>query len=92
MNTINKSTSFTPFQLCFGCSPCVFPPLIPAKQSATTTDIDTWHVIHHLETDVLKAQDNLLKAKISQSFQANKHHSLNFPFSIGSQVQLSTLH
>lgn len=92
MNTINKSTGFTPFQLCFGRSPRVIPPLIPAKQSATVADIDAWHVIRRLETDVLEAQDNLLEAKISQSIQANKHRTLKFPFTIGSRVCLSTLH
>ena len=92
MNTINKSTGFTPFQLRFGQSPRVIPPLIPAKPSATVADIDAWHVIRRLELDVLEAQDNLLKAKISQSLQANKQRSLKFPFSIGSRVRLSTLH
>ena len=81
-----------PFQLHMGCSPQVIPPLIPAKSSATVSDIDAWHVIWQLETDVLKAQDNLLHTKISQSTQANKHHTLKFPFHIGSHVRLSTLH
>jgi len=92
MNTINKSTGFTPFQLCMGRSPRVIPPLILAKSSATVSDVDAWHVIWQLETDVLKAQDNLLCAKISQSTQANKHCTLKFPFHIGSHVCLSTLH
>ena len=92
MNTINKSTGFTPFQLQFSRSLRVIPLLIPAKPSATVADIDAWHVIHRLELDVLEAQDNLLKAKISQSLQANKQWSLKFPFSIGSRVHLSTLH
>ena len=92
MNTVNKSTGFTPFQLCFGHSPRVIPPLIPAKPSAMVAEIDEWHVIRRLELDVLEAQDNLLKAKISQSLQANKQCSLKFPFSIGSRVRLSTLH
>ena len=92
MNMVNKSTGFTPFQLCLGCSPRIIPPLLPAKPSATVADVDTWHVIRQLETDVLEAQDNLLKAKISQYFQANTNCTLKFPFSIGSQVRLSTLH
>ena len=92
MNTINKSTGFTPFQLHMGRSPRVIPPLIPAKSSATVSDMDAWHVIRQLEADVLEAQDNLLRAKISQSTQSNKHHMLKFPFKIGSRVRLSTLH
>ena len=86
MNTVNKLTGFMPFQLRFGQSSRIIPPLVPAKSSATITDIDTWHVIQCLEMDVLEAQDNLLKAKISQSVQANKHRKLKFPFTIGSQV------
>ena len=92
MNTINKSTGFTPFQLRMGRSPRVIPPLIPAKSNATVTDVDAWHIIRQLETDVFEAQDNLLRAKISQSIQANKHRSLKFPFEIGSRVRLSTSH
>jgi len=92
MNTVNKSTGFSPFQLCMGHSPHTIPPLVPAKPSAMVTDIDAWHVIQKLETDVLKAQDNLLKAKILQLTQSNKHCTLKFPFKIGSHVRLSTLH
>jgi len=51
-----------------------------------------WHIIRKLETDVFEAQDNLLKAKMSQSIQANKHRTLSFPFTVGSRVRLSTLH
>ena len=83
---------FSPFQLHMGHSPCIIPPLVPAKSKATVTDIDAWHVIRKLETDVLEAQDNLLKAKILQSTQSNKHRTLKFPFKIGTCVQLSTLH
>ncbi|KIJ96387.1 hypothetical protein K443DRAFT_46504, partial [Laccaria amethystina LaAM-08-1] len=92
MNTVNKSMGFTPFQVCFGRSPRLIPLLVLAKTSSTVTEVDTWHVIRCLETDVLQAQDNLLKAKISQSVQGNKHCTLRFPFSIGSSVRLSTLH
>ena len=92
MNTINKSTGFTPFQLRMGRSPRVILPLVPAKSSATVADIDAWHVIRKLETDVFEAQDNLLKAKLSQAVQANKQHTLTFPFVTGSRMQLSTLH
>jgi len=92
MNTVNNSTGFTPFQLHMGRSPRIIPPLVPAKSSATVADVDAWHVICRLESDIMEAQDNLLKAKISQSIQSNKHHSLKFPFTVGSHVHLSTLH
>ena len=92
MNTVNKSTGFTPFQLCMGRCPHIIPPLVPTKSSSTVTDIDAWHVIRKLETDVFEAQDILLKAKLSQAVQANKHHTLAFPFTVGSCVRLSTWH
>jgi len=92
MNTVNKSTGFSLFQLRMGCSPHIIPPLVPAKPSMTVMDIDTWNVIWKLESDVLEAQDNLLKAQILQSTQSNKHCTLKFPFKLGSRVRLSTLH
>lgn len=42
--------------------------------------------------NVWEAQDNLLKAKISQAQQANKHCIGIFPFEVGQRVWLSTLH
>ena len=92
MNTVNKSTGFTPFQLRMGRCPRIIPPLVPAKSSSTVTDIDAWHVVRKLETDVFEAQDNLLKAKLSQAVQANKHRTLSFPFTVGSRVRMSTRH
>jgi len=56
---------FTPFQLHMGHSPRIIPPLVPAKLSATVADVNAWHVIRQLESDIMEAQDNLLKAKIS---------------------------
>jgi len=45
-----------------------------------------------MEIITKEAQDNLLRAKISQAAQANKHRSLTFPFEVGNRVRLSTLH
>lgn len=86
MNTMNKSTGFTLFQLHFGYSLHLLSPLVPAKSSALVTELNAWDVIQHLEQDIMEAQYKLLKAKFSQSNQANEHHSLTFPFNIGSQV------
>ena len=41
---------------------------------------------------VSEAQDNLISAKVSQAFHANKSHTLAFPFKIGERVVLSTAH
>ena len=92
MNTVNTSTGFTPFQLRMGRSPRLIPPLIPLPKKTSHEDISTHNVIKQLQNDVLEAQDNLLRAKISQSVKANKHHSMIFPFTVGSRVRLTTLH
>lgn len=83
MNTVNKSTGFTPFQLRKGRSPRVIPPLIPLARNASPEDISAHDIIQRLQDDVSEAQDNLLRAKISQFVEANKHRSLDFPFTIG---------
>jgi len=60
----------------------------------TQTD-ETGHarkLIIDLQTDVNKAKDNLLQAKVFQSFYANQHRSLELLFEIGDEVMLSTLH
>jgi len=75
-----------------GHSPCIILPLVPAKSSATVTDVDVWHVIRKLETDVFEVQDNLFKAKLSQAVNTNKHCTLTFLFAVGSHIRLSTLH
>lgn len=43
--------------------PQLIPPLV-SKLSAPVTDIDAWHAIQQLDTDMLEAQDDLLHAKI----------------------------
>ena len=92
MNTVNKSTGFMPFQLRMGRSPHLIPPLSPLSWNASTEDISAHDIIQKLQCDIAEAQDNLLQTKISQSVEANPHRSLNFPFSVGSRVHLTTLH
>lgn len=75
-----------------GRSPQIIPPLVPAKSLDTVADVDAWHVIQHVDFDIMEAQDNLLKAKIAQAVQANKQCSPEFLFKIGTRVHLSTLH
>ena len=91
MNTVNSSTGFSPFQLRMGRSPRVIPPLVFPEPSSNKDDVKAWRVIKDLEVLTMEAQDNLLQAKISQASQANKSHSLTFPFSVGNRVRLSTL-
>ena len=86
MNTINTSMGFTPFQLRMGWSLRLIPPLVTPLPTSSEEEISAHDVIKKLQNDVLEAQDNLLRAKISQSVEANKHRSLTFPFVIGSCV------
>ena len=92
MNTVNMSTGFSPFQLRMGRSARVVPPLVlPDVVNTSEEDERAQHVIKFIENIRMEAQDNLLRAKISQAAQANKSRSLTFPFVIGGRVRLSTL-
>jgi reverse transcriptase-like protein/integrase-like protein/chromodomain-containing protein len=94
MNSVNKSTGFSPFQLRMGRSPRLIPPLLPPSANAFTDNkmISARTIIDRLVHDVWEAQDNLLKAKISQARQSNKFRLGTFPFEVGQRVRLSTLH
>jgi hypothetical protein len=95
MNTVNKSTGFTPFQLRLGRNPRIIPPIIKNKANitdVTPAELTAQSVIDRLNHDVWEAKDNLLKANISQAQQANKNRLLGFPFEVGQWVRLSTLH
>ena len=89
MNSVNRSTGFTPFQLRFGRSPRILPPIIPSSIT-TPTDKLAADLLQRMQLSVIEAQDNLLAAKVSQAFQANKSRSLTFPFKTGDRVVLST--
>ena len=96
MNTMNKSTGFSPFQLHMGCTPHIIPPLL-ANMPTDSADISppaitARMIIKRLQHDVLEAQDNMIEAKVSQAQQVNKHWLLNFPFVVGQCVHLSILH
>jgi hypothetical protein len=91
MNTINASTGFSPFQLRMGWSPRVIPPLIQGEDGALE-DIWASQVIERLTLDVKEAQDNMLRAKLSQSLAANEHRTDDFLFEKGKRVVLFTLH
>ncbi len=82
MNTINKSTKFTPFQLRFGRTPHILPPLAAAYPSASREATSASEVIERIQIDVAAARDNLLLAKIMQSTQANKHRTDSFPYKV----------
>ncbi len=89
MNTVNKSTGFSPFQLLLGCSPWILPPLL-LQQTTSDDEEKAESIIHHIHEDVCQAKDNLIVAKIAQAVQANKSHSDNPHFKVGDFVMLST--
>jgi hypothetical protein len=89
MNTVNSSTGFSPFQLRMGRSPRIIPPLV--RSGEEVEDIRAEEVIKRLEEDVKEAQDNMLRAKISQALAANISRSDKFPFQVGEKALLSTL-
>jgi hypothetical protein len=94
MNTLNKSTGFTLFQLRFGKSPRILPPLIEYSHG-TNTDSASFtakSLIEQMQPIKLAAKDNLLMAKISQAQLANRHRSMHFPFRTGEHVVLSMAH
>ena len=94
MNTVNKLTGFSPFQLHLGCTLRILPLFISTGMDSarTPSELSAQTIIDRLQHDVWEAQDNLLKAKISQAQQANKHRLGMFPFKVGQRVRLSTLH
>ena len=57
-----------------------------------TTPEEMWaqELIDKLQLDVLEAQDNLLKVKISQAAYANLTHNPDLELDIGDHVMLST--
>jgi hypothetical protein len=91
MNTVNKSTGFSPFHLRIGRSPRLIPPLLPrSAPDVTPEEIRARAVIESLGRDVLEAQDNLLAAKVSQAHHANKRRSPEIEYVVGDLVMLST--
>jgi hypothetical protein len=96
MNTVNLSTSFSPFQLCMGCSPHLILPLTLSMINDTSTlrpEADTVvALIKRLSLDVMEAQDNLLATKVAQSEFVNRHRGEEHSFAIGDKVMLSTEH
>ena len=71
MNTVNASTGFTPFQLRFGKSARILPPIVPPV-NGEIEETTAQEIIADMIPTQFEAQDNLLQAKISQAFQANK--------------------
>ncbi len=92
MNTLNSSTGLTPFQLHFGKSPRILPPLTELETESEAIEKTAHELAARMTSLEIEAQDNLLNAKVSQACHANTHRDLRFPFKVGDRVVLSTLH
>ena len=94
MNSINASTSFSPFMLKTGRSPCLLPPLISTSQpSEGTTDmVSVQKIISEMEEQTKAARDCLLAAKLRQAHKANKDQIVDPAYRVGDQVLLATVH
>ena len=91
MNSVNASTGFTPFQLRFGKSARILPPLISLEDDEDR-DVTARKVVELMQPIQMEANNNLLTAKIWQAQQENQHRGKPFPFKIGERVVLSTSH
>lgn len=90
MNTVNKSTGFSPFQLRMRQSPHLVPPLLPVLEQVGLEEETPQRVIDRLAVNMAMAQDNLVQAKIQQAAQANKSCLNDCKFQIGVRVLVCT--
>ena len=90
MNTVNKSTGFSPFQLHTGRSPRLIPPLTQTDRKPTVAEVDARRLIEQINTDVAEAKDNLMLAKIFQADQANRKRGPEDVYVVNDLVMLST--
>ena len=75
-----------------GWSTHVIPPLELMAINTTPEEECAHKMISKLKVITMEAQDNLLHTKIFQVMQANKSCGLTFPFEVGGQAHLLTLH
>ena len=83
MNTINKSTGFSPFQLCFGQLAHMLPPIVNRVHDEEPIMTTACELATRMAPIEMEAQDNLIVAKIDQAAHTNEHRSSAFPFRSG---------
>jgi hypothetical protein len=83
MNSVNASTGFSNFQIRLGLLPHMIPLIIldtvTNPRSNTAEALCAHNFITSVETDVVEAKDNLLQAKVFQTYYANQSQSQKSP-------------
>ncbi|KAJ3884308.1 hypothetical protein GG344DRAFT_17755, partial [Lentinula edodes] len=98
MNSVHASTGLSMFELRYGRSPRVIPPLFldPAGGVSTKDPSqdaqDARNFLDEINLTVQEARDNLTLAKVVQAYQADKVRGPCELFEEGDLVMLSTYH
>ncbi|KAJ3992102.1 hypothetical protein F5050DRAFT_1859836, partial [Lentinula boryana] len=96
MNSVNSSTGLSMFQLRYGRSPRIIPPLVGPdgmpKDRPGTDSKEAAAFLNHLATLEREAHDNLYCAKVLQAYHADKSRGPCELLEVGDLVLLSTLH
>ncbi|KAJ3981846.1 hypothetical protein F5890DRAFT_1383427, partial [Lentinula detonsa] len=96
MNSVNSSTGLSMFQLRYGWSPWIIPPLIvldgTPKDRPDANSKEAAAFLNHLSTLEREARDNLYCTKVLQAYHADKSRGPCELFEVGDLVLLSTLH
>jgi len=92
MNSLNASTDLSMFELRFGRSARVLPPLLPVAESASAEEQSAADFLAHCSSLEASARDALLAAKVSQAFYADSSRGTEPPLAVGDLVLVSTLH
>ncbi|KAJ3806849.1 hypothetical protein F5876DRAFT_11273, partial [Lentinula aff. lateritia] len=98
MNSVNSSTGLSMFQLCYGRSPRVIPPLVVHHDESMVTKnpsqdaVEAREFLNDVRLTVQEARDNLMLAKVVQAYQADRNRGPCELFEEGDLVMLSTYH
>jgi hypothetical protein len=95
LNTVNKSTGYSGFQLRFGKSPRLVPEWNTEEMVAENPELKeallkVTDVLSRLRDDVNDARDNLLSAKFQQAFFANRKRGEEEKLKVGEKVLVDT--
>ncbi|KAJ3858295.1 hypothetical protein EV359DRAFT_10931, partial [Lentinula novae-zelandiae] len=96
MNSVHASTGLSMFELRYGRSARVLPPLVNEGNAKSLdpahSDKDAEVFMQNIALTVREARDNLTLAKVVQAYQADKSRGPCELFEEGDFVMLSTYH